>query len=148
MDTNAVVLALTADDDRYAAVRAAAEDAALRDGAALILYDWDAPMLLGDPLPSVWSADGTDKAVPDRLDAEALEAAGRSAIADQVRQAGSRGIEVSAWLPSTHEAEALAQYAVDHGVKVLYLPADVAELADLGSKVAPLGIRVDVVAGS
>ena len=78
------VIGVTADDDRFADARRAAMRLAEREGAELILYDWDAATRLGNPLPSVWSADGTDAAVPDRLDEQALEAAGRDAIARQV----------------------------------------------------------------
>jgi hypothetical protein len=145
VDTAKVVLALTADDDRYADVRSAAEEVARQAGATLILYDWDAPMLFGDPLPSVWSADGTDKAVPDRLDSEALDAAGRSAIADQVRGALGRGIEASAWLPSTRDAEALAQYAMDHGATEVFLSAELDDLESVESTLGERGIRARVI---
>ena len=118
------VLVVTADDDRYAAARRTAVEIAVRDGAELLLYDWEAPMLLGDPLPSIWSADGTDKAVPDRLDAAALEAAGRAAIAEQVRDATATGIMTSAWLPSVRGPEALLTYATDHQASVIVVPAD------------------------
>ena len=50
-----VVVAVTADDDRYAQTRAAAMQIAAEDGAKLLLYDWDAATVLGDPLPSWWS---------------------------------------------------------------------------------------------
>lgn len=147
MDTRKVVLALTADDDRFADVRTTAEEVAHESGATLILYDWDAAMLFGDPLPSVWSADGTDKAVPDRLDPEALDAAGRSAIAEQVRDARSRGIDASAWLPSTHDAEALAQYAIDHGATDVFLSADLDALASVESTLRERGINAHVIKG-
>jgi hypothetical protein len=145
MDTAKVVLAVTADDDRFVDVRTAAEEVAHRAGAALILYDWDAPMLLGDPLPSIWSAEGTDTAVPDRLDADALDAAGRSAIAEQVRGAQRQGIDASAWLPSTHDAEALAQYAIDHGATEVFVAADLDGLASVESALTERGIRTRVI---
>jgi hypothetical protein len=145
MGTHNVVIALTADDDRFVDVRTAAEEVAHRAGATLILYDWDAAMLFGDPLPSVWSADGTDKAVPDRLDPEALDAAGRSAIADQVRGAISRGVDASAWLPSTHDAEALAQYAIDHGATEVFLAADLDDLESVASTLEERGLRTRVI---
>jgi hypothetical protein len=148
MDTAKVVLAVTADDDRFVDVRTAAEEVARRVGAALILYDWDAPMLLGDPLPSIWSAEGTDTAVPNRLDPEMLDAAGRSALAEQVRGAQRQGIDASAWLPSTHDADALAQYAIDHRVTEVFLSADLDGLASVESTLTERGIRTRVIGGN
>jgi hypothetical protein len=142
------VVAVTADDDRYATSRRAAMDLAKREGAELILYDWESPMLLGDPLPSVWSADGTDTAVPDRLDEEALGAAGRAEIARQVGEAKAAGLRATAWLPSEKGSEALLQYARDHRAIGIVVPRDLAESDDLkgslaGSESAD-GIRVVV----
>jgi hypothetical protein len=148
MDTRKFVLAVTADDDRFAHVRTAAEEVARTAGATLILYDWDSAMLLGDPLPSIWSAEGTDTAVPDRLDPEALDAAGRSALADQVREVRSRGVEASAWLPSTHDAEALAQYAIDHEATDVFLPADLDGPGSVESTLGERGIRATVIGGN
>jgi hypothetical protein len=122
--TGASVVAVTADDDRFAASRSAAVDLAAREHAELILYDWASPMLLGDPLPSVWSADGTDKAVPDRLDEEALEAAGRASIARQVSEAKAAGVSTTAWLPSEGGGEALVRYARDHHAIAIVVPAE------------------------
>ncbi|HEV8403551.1 MAG TPA: hypothetical protein VGQ31_11000 [Candidatus Limnocylindrales bacterium] len=122
--TDSSVIAVTADDDRFAASRRAAMDLAENAGAELILYDWESPMLLGDPLPSVWSADGTDTAVPDRLDEKALEAAGRAAIAQQVGEARAAGLRASGWLPSERGADALFKYAQDHKAIGIVIPAD------------------------
>jgi hypothetical protein len=125
------VIAVTADDDRFAATRRAGMDLAGREGAELILYDWESPMLLGDPLPSVWSADGTDTAVPDRLDEEALEAAGRAAIARQVAEAKTAGLQATAWLPSERGPEALVRYARDHRAIGIVVPRDLVGSDDL-----------------
>ena len=119
-----VVLAVTADDDRYPETRDAAMKIATDDGAKLLLYDWDAATVLGDPLPSWWSGDGTAEDVPSELDEAALQAAGRGAIADQVAEARSKGIDAAAWLPSTPGAEALAEYAREHGATTIVLPED------------------------
>ncbi len=86
-----VVLAVTADDDRYAATRAEAVRLATEQGGRLILYDWDAATVLGDPLPSNWSADGTAEDTPTELDEAALEAAGRAPIADPGRRGATGG---------------------------------------------------------
>jgi hypothetical protein len=142
------IVAVTADDDRFASSRRAAMDLAEREDAELILYDWESPMLLGDPLPSVWSADGTDTAVPDRLDEEALEAAGRAAIARQVGEAKAAGLRATAWLPSERGPDALIRYARDHGAVGIVVPSHLAGSDDLkgsldGSDSAD-GIRVVV----
>ena len=113
--TRSVVLAVTADDDRYAATRAEAVRLATEQGGRLILYDWDAATVLGDPLPSNWSADGTAEETPTELDEAALEAAGRAPIATQVAEARRAGVDTTAWLPSEPGAEALATYAREHG---------------------------------
>ena len=128
--TGASVVAVTADDDRFAASRYAAVDLAARENAELILYDWESPMLFGDPLPSVWSADGTDKAVPDRLDEEALEAAGRASIARQVTEAKAAGVPATAWLPSERGGEALVRYARDHHAIAIVVPTELSR--DMG----------------
>ena len=91
-----------------AALRRATELAAKR-GEPLILYDWDAPSLLSEPLPTWWSSEGWDQQFPDRLDADQLETAGRGAIAAQVTQARESGVEAFGWLPSDHGPRALAR---------------------------------------
>jgi hypothetical protein len=125
------LIAVTADDDRFASSRQAAVNLAAREHAELILYDWEAPMLFGDPLPSVWSADGTDKAVPDRLDEKALEAAGRDAIARQVIEAKAAGVTATGWLPSERGADALVKYARDHHAIGIVVPRDIEESDDI-----------------
>ena len=134
------VIAVTTDDDRFESVRRTAIEVASHEEAELILYDWDAATALGNPLPSVWSADGTNTAVPDRLDEQALEAAGHDAIARQVADARRAGVSATAWLPSKHGREALVGYARDHAAIGIIVPA---ELADLGDDAAP--VRVTVV---
>jgi len=119
-----VVLVVTADDDRYAGTRRAAMDIAAREGAKLLLYDWDAATVLGDPLPSWWSADGAADDVPSELDEAALEAAGRAAIGEQVAEARAKSIDAAAWLPSEPGGEALAEYARQHGATTIVLPED------------------------
>ena len=124
------VIGVTADDDRFAVTRRAAMSLAEREGAELILYDWDAATVLGNPLPSVWSADGTDTAVPDTLDEQELEAAGRDAIARQVVEAKAAGLTASAWLPSERGPDALVKYARDHHAVGLVVPDEMRDLAE------------------
>ena len=129
--TRSVVLAVTADDDRYAATRGEAVRLATEQGGRLILYDWDAATVLGDPLPSNWSADGTAEETPTELDEAALEAAGRAPIATQVAEARRAGVDTTAWLPSKPGAEALATYAREHGVGTIVVPRDLEAAGEL-----------------
>jgi hypothetical protein len=106
------VIAVTGEDDRFEPVLRAAVDRALEEHATLILYDVDASgSPLESPLPTGWSADGTEEAVGDRLGPEELEAAGHAAIAEQVRAARGRGIDAWGWLPSDPARDELAAYA-------------------------------------
>ena len=121
-----VVVVVTTDDDRYARTRQIAVELARHANARLVLYDWDAATILGDPLPTAWDADGPDHAQPTELDVDALEAAGRDAIAGQVAQAQERGVEAAAWLPSEPGADALGEFAAEHGATAVVLPEDLA----------------------
>jgi hypothetical protein len=125
------VLAVTTDDDRFRATRVEAVRIAAGDGSRLILYDWDAPSVLGDPLPSSWSAEGTDTDVPSELDEQALEAAGRSSIARQVRDARRAGVQATAWLPSDPGPDAMVRWARDHGATTIVVPDDLDERGKL-----------------
>jgi len=129
--TRSVVLAVTADDDRYATTRAEAVRLATEQGGRLILYDWDAATVFGDPLPSAWSADGTAEDTPTELDEGALEAAGRAPIAAQVAEARRAGVDTTAWLPSEPGPEALATYAREHGVRTIVVPRDLEAAGEL-----------------
>jgi hypothetical protein len=106
------VIAVTGEDDRFEPVRLAAIDRAQSEHATLILYDLDASESpLESPLPTGWSAEGTDEEVGDRLGPEELEAAGRTPIAEQVREARARGIDAWGWLPNEADREELIAYA-------------------------------------
>ncbi len=118
------MIAITADEDRYQEVRRAAMDIATERSASLILYDWDAATVLGAALPTEWSADGAEEDVPERLDVAALEAAGRAEVGDQVKEAVQRGIDATAWLPSSTGADALLAYAERQGASVIVVPAE------------------------
>ncbi|MFL5682992.1 MAG: hypothetical protein ACJ77O_07615 [Chloroflexota bacterium] len=130
------VIGVTADDDRFNTTRRAAMSLAKDEGAELILYDWDAASKFGNPLPSVWSAEGTDEDVPDRLHEQELEAAGRDAIARQVSEARAEGLDASAWLPSEHGPKALVQYARDHNAVGVVVPDELRDVADGSAKEA------------
>jgi hypothetical protein len=130
------VIAVTGEDDRYEPVRRQAIERALADDATLILYDIDAVTSpLESPLPTGWSAEGTEEKAPDRLGPQELEAAGREAIARQVTDARARGLDAWGWLPSDKGSEALAEYAATQpGAQVIGPEGDsdldVSELPD------------------
>jgi hypothetical protein len=125
------VLAITGDDDRFRTARVEAVRIAAEDGSRLILYDWDAATVLGDPLPSNWSAEGAGTKTPSELDEVALEAAGRAPIAQQVRDARRAGVEASAWLPSEPGPDAMVRWALEHGAGTIVVPEDLGERGKL-----------------
>jgi hypothetical protein len=128
------VIAVTGEDDRYEPIRRAAIERALADHATLILYDLDAPASpLESPVPTGWSAEGTEEDVGDRLGPEELEAAGRERIARQVRDARAKGLDAWGWLPSDTGRDALVDYAAREPAARVFAPQDDPDLdlADL-----------------
>jgi len=106
------VIAVTGEDDRFTAIRRLAVERALAEHATLILYDIDAAgSALESPLPTGWSAEGTEERVEDRLGPEELAAAGREAISRQVQEARRKGVDAWGWLPSDKGRDALVEYA-------------------------------------
>ena len=126
------VIAVTGEDDRFEPIRRAAIERALADHATLILYDVDAgSSALESPVPTGWSAEGTEEDVGDRLGPEELEAAGRQAIARQVKDARAKGLDAWGWLPSDAGREALLEYAAREPAARVFAPQDDPDL-DLG----------------
>jgi hypothetical protein len=125
------VLVVTGDDDRYRVARVEAVRIAAGQGSRLILYDWDAATVLGDPLPTNWSGEGTEEATPSELDERQLEAAGRAPIARQVRDARRAGVTATAWLPSKTGPDAMIEWARDHGATTIVVPEDLGEAGTL-----------------
>ena len=106
------LIAVTGEGDRYEPVREAAIERAVAEKATLILYNVDAATgPLESPVPTQWSAEGTEEDAADRMGPEELEAAGHMAVARQVADARGRGAEAWGWLPSDKNAEALVEYA-------------------------------------
>ena len=120
------VIAVTGEDDRYRAVREAAIERASAEHATLLLYDVDAVQSpLESPLPTGWSAEGTEEDVADRLGPEELVAAGHQAVARQVEDARNRGVEAWGWLPSDTSKEALLEYAAGQpGARIMVPEGD------------------------
>src|SRR5919106_3045824 len=126
------VIAVTGEDDRYVPVREAAVDRALAEHATLILYDLDASESpLESPLPTGWSAEGTEEELSGRLGPEELEAAGRAPIAEQVRIARGKGIDAWGWLPSDPGRDDLISFAARQPGAHIVVPKDEEDL-DLG----------------
>jgi hypothetical protein len=126
------VIAVTGEDDRFAPVRKAAVERALEQHATLILYDIDAvESPLESPLPTGWSAEGTEEEVGDRLGPEELGAAGREEISRQVVDARRQGVDAWGWLPSDKGRDALVEYAARQPAALVIAPKDHPDL-DLG----------------
>jgi hypothetical protein len=124
-----VIVAVTGEDDRYGAIRTRASALAAGGRGTVILYDIDAAGVFASPVPTEWSGEGEkelveDEAVHDRLDADALETAGRAAIAAQVRSLRSIGVDAWGWLPTKKDAADLAAYAERQGASLVLVPKD------------------------
>src|SRR5204863_3510863 len=94
MPTIGTIIVVTTEDDRFKDARRTAVERARAERATLVLYDIDAggdP--LESPLPTGWSAEGTDRQVGDRLGPDELEAAGRGPVARQVLEARRQGVD-------------------------------------------------------
>ena len=125
------IVVVAAEDDRFQGALKRATDLAAKRGEPLILYDWDAPSLLSEPMPTWWSSEGWDRQFPDRLDPDQLDElgaarsrtrSGRPATAASTRSAGCR--------PTTARA-ALAQYATGQSASIVVVPRDLEELHGL-----------------
>jgi len=133
MEAPRTIIAVTGEDDRYTETRDRAVQRALDDHATLILYDLDAGRdPLESPLPTEWSAEGTDDEVADRLGPDELDAAGRGAIADQVRAAREAGADAWGWLPEHDDRATLLEYAEAQPDPLILVPDDETELAEAG----------------
>lgn len=126
------IIAFAGEDQRYLPVGTFAAARALESGSKLVLYDIDAAGLQA-PLPTVWSAEGTqDVFASGRLTAEMLEGVGRAELARQVRIHEAAGVETYGWLPQSSSIDALADYAESQGAHLVVVPdhSDHRNLAD------------------
>ncbi len=127
---NQTIVAVTGEDDQYRAVRSRATALAAGGRGTVILYDMDAAGLFSSPVPTEWSGEGEEELTAaeagprDRLDPDELDTAGRGAVADQVRQLRSMGVDAWAWLPTTKDATDLAAYAERQGASLVLVPPD------------------------
>ena len=125
------IVAVTGEDDRFDAIRSRATALAAGTGSTVILYDVDAAGMFASPVPTAWSGEGEkelmdDEASGDRLDADALDTAGRGAVARQVRAMRSMGVDAWGWLPTKGDATDLAAYATRLGATLVLVPGDLA----------------------
>jgi hypothetical protein len=112
-------------------VHRTALERARHDGARLILYDLDAsPGPLESPLPTNWSAEGTEDQFGALLGPNDLEAAGRHGLADVVRRARDAGVDAGAWLPESDDADDLRDYASHVRADVVLMAESDANLAE------------------
>lgn len=125
------VIAVTAEDDRYAHSRRAGMRLAREARLPLILYDIDAASLLDEPLPSGWSAEGEAEQYGDRLSADELRRLGRTPIAEQVEEAQAEGTDAYGWLPTSHGPDPLAEYAWRQQARYVVMPAEREEVDPL-----------------
>ena len=128
--TPRTIVAVTAEDDRYRAVRTRAATLAQGEGMTVILYDLDAAGLFASPVPTEWSGEGERELVDEeagpaeRLGPDELETAGRARVAEQVRALRATGVDAWAWLPTSSDARDLAAYAERQGAAVVLVPPD------------------------
>jgi len=97
---------------------------------------------------AAWSGDGEDEQFGDRLDPNDLEAAGRRALADQVRVIRAAGIEAFGWLPPKADADSLVEYAAKQGAELVLVSTDDAALINglqsMLPGIAPPGVASQV----
>jgi|tagenome__1003787_1003787.scaffolds.fasta_scaffold20514043_1 hypothetical protein len=129
-DASQTIVAVTGEDDRYRAVRSRATALAAGGRGTVILYDLDAGGLFSSPVPTEWSGEGQQELAEqeagprDRLDPDELDTAGRAAVAEQVRQLRSMGVDAWAWLPTSKGTADLVDYAERQGASVVLVPPD------------------------
>ena len=114
-DDQRTIVAVTGEDDRYAPVRSRASAMAAGSPSTVILYDVDAAGVFSSPVPTEWSGEGEQELTPERMGPDELEAQGRKPLADQVRNLRDVGVDAWAWLPTSADASALAEYAERQG---------------------------------
>lgn len=121
------IIAYASEHDKYPALGKLAIETAQSAQARLILYDIDAATLFASPTPTAWSGERPEEDVPNMMDPEDLEAAGRQSIARQVAAARRAGVDAYGWLPSTKGSDGLASYADSIGADLIMLPHELAE---------------------
>jgi hypothetical protein len=137
------VIAYTTGDDRHWAVRAHAVRHAREDGCTVILYDAEAASTFSDPMPNQWGSEGEGRGLGDRLDPDELEFLGRESLATQIREARAGDVQAYGWLPKDHGPRALAEYAIEQGAHVVFVPAELEAMDELSSILAGAPNAID-----
>ncbi|MEO8230400.1 MAG: hypothetical protein ABI628_11660 [Chloroflexota bacterium] len=138
------VVAYTTEDDLHPEIRRAAEAHARKPDLVLILYAADVASWLSEPMPNQWGSEGEGERFGDRLSATDLDALGRAAIADQVRDAQRDGVRAAAWLPKDKGGAAMAEYAVAEAAQILFVPASLDSIEEVRSTLAASGNAVEL----
>jgi nucleotide-binding universal stress UspA family protein len=118
------IVAYTDDDGRYRHVRDAAFDVARDSGGRVILYALDEYSPVSDPVPNEWSSDRLEGQFGDPLTVHDLERLGREALAAQVLEATTQGIDAGVALPSEGGVDKMVEYAQRHDADVVLLPLE------------------------
>jgi hypothetical protein len=127
-------------DEDYARTRAAAFDVAAATGAEVILYDHSAESHFVDPYlagPVAAEVKGTHG--ESLLDKQAAETLGRGYLADQIREAKSRGVEAKAWLPLKTGREGIAEGVSRFDADLVVAPDNLAKDGEVGVPVLAVG---------
>lgn len=123
-------LYLVATDDGsavYVENRRVGLEMARQADARVVLFDRSSESYLVDPYPvGAWSSPGDAVSAASRMDAGTLESLGRGYLADQLVDARSDGMDVSAYLALGHGALALAEAVQRWTPDLLVLPAAMA----------------------
>jgi hypothetical protein len=124
--TGTLVIAVVTEDERSDAAIGLAARRGLEDRARVVLYDVQAaPSFLESPLPTEWSAQGDDDALPPMLTPEALRSAGQGALARKVQALADAGIDAYGWLPGGPGVQELADYAEGTGADEIIATAGI-----------------------
>jgi hypothetical protein len=113
------ILAVTADDNRYAPCVAEALRLALPDNAHVVLYDIDAASFWSAPLSNI-SLQRSEKA----LSPSELRRNGRAVIAEQVEAFREHGLKAWGWLPADKKADSLVDYAREVNAQRIVIPRE------------------------
>jgi hypothetical protein len=128
-------------DDDYADVRAAALNVAAETGAEVILYDHSAESHFVDPYiagPVAAEVRGTHG--ESLLDEHAAETLGRAYLANQIREARTRGVKkAGAWLPLHTGSDGIAECVSRFGAGLVIVAEAFAKGLDVGAPVLVVG---------
>ncbi len=120
-------------DDAYARTRAAAFRIAAETGAEVILYDHSAESHFADPYlagPVAAEVKGTHG--ESLLSESQVETLGRAYLADQMREAKSRGVVAKAWLPLQTGRQGISEGVSRFDADLVIGPEAVAKELEVG----------------